>query len=125
MHSPSAICFQFEMFSRELGPISWALATPHGTLYNSSKSKLLEDLEKDIPAIHFPTYIALVLDTFANIQKLAPISDNRKPLTFTKVAQSILYAVYDGIAPQPTKIDLVVENYFPLSIKNIEREKKE
>ena len=35
-----------------------------------------------------------------------------------------MYAVYDGIAPQPTKIDLVVENYFPLSIKNIERERE-
>ena len=35
----------FEVFSHEMGSIPWALATPHGTLYKSPKSKVLEDLE--------------------------------------------------------------------------------
>ena len=69
---------------------------PHGTLHKSAKSNLLEYLEKDIPDIQFPTNIALVIDTFANIKKLEPTSDNRKPSTFTKVVKSILYAVCEA-----------------------------
>ena len=80
----------FEVFSHELGPIPWALATVHGTLYKFPKSKILEDLEKDIHAIQCPANIALVIDSFANIQKLKVISDNRKPATFSEIAHSIL-----------------------------------
>ena len=114
----------FEAFSHELGPILWALATPHGTLYKSEKSKLLEDLEKDIPAIQCPANVALVIDAFATIQKLKPLLNGRKPSTFSDVTQSVLTGACKAIAPQPVRIDLVVDNYIPLSIKNTERERR-
>ncbi len=31
--------------------VPWALATPNGTLFKATKALLLDDLEKDIPAV--------------------------------------------------------------------------
>ena len=41
----------YEVYSHELGPILWSIATAQGTLYKAKKALLLDDLEKDIPNI--------------------------------------------------------------------------
>lgn len=42
----------FDVYSYELGPVPWALATPHGQLYKTDKSALLEASEKISLSLH-------------------------------------------------------------------------
>jgi len=61
----------YDVYSYELGPISWAIATPHGTIYKTTKSGLFQELEKDLPYIcQAPMGSVCIKDAFANIQKL-------------------------------------------------------
>ena len=91
----------------------------HMTLSINQKSPNSWGIWKGI----FQLFNAQQLNTFATIQKLKPLPNNRKPSTFTEVAQSVLFGACKAIAPQPARIDLVVDNYIPLSIKNTEHER--
>ena len=59
------------MYSHELGPIPWAIATQHGTLYKATKSILLEELEKAVPSVvRPPPHSAIIIEAFTSIQVL-------------------------------------------------------
>ena len=125
----------YDVYSHELGPIPWAIATPHGTLYKATKSLLLDILEKNVPAVqHAPLGSVWIIDAFANIQILKkPVLEHEpvqqggskwKPNTFSDVAESIMSSVCSITKPQPLRIDFVVDTYQELSIKQTERERR-
>ncbi len=120
----------FEVYSHELGPIPWAIATPLGTALKPDKAKLMEILEKDTPVLQQPRQgAAWVIDTFAAVQALKAIpvegsSASIKPQTFSGVAESILRTMCDVSIPQPGRIDVVVDTYAKVSIKRAERDRR-
>jgi hypothetical protein len=116
----------YEVYSHELGPIPWALSTPLATPLKPDKSKLLEDLEKDVPAVLCRHGATWIIDAFAIIQTLRPVQKGnslQKPSTFSEVAESILLSVCNVTQPQPARIHFVVDTYSQTSIKSMEREK--
>ena len=127
----------YEVYSHELGPIPWAIATPHGTLYKTSKPLLLEELEKGIPSIQAAREGSVwIIDVFASIQTLKqPTSliegeqeenrkSNWKPNTFHDISDSILSSMIAVAKPSPARIDFVIDTYIDLSIKEAERQKR-
>ena len=52
----------YDVYSYELGPIPWSIATPHGTLYKTTKAQLLEELEKDVPTTRAPDGSVFIID---------------------------------------------------------------
>ena len=55
-----------EVYSHEMGPISWSIATAHG-----NKSLLLEDLEKGVPPMRSaPSNATWIVDGFSSIHVL-------------------------------------------------------
>ncbi len=119
----------FEVYSHELGPIPWAIATPLGTALKPDKAKLMEILEKDTPALSKPQGAAWIIDTFAAIQTLKAVpvegsSASIKPQNFSGVAESILRSMCEVSLPQPARIDIVVDTYAKVSIKHPERERR-
>ena len=123
----------FDVYSHELGPIPWAIATPHGTLYQSDKAKLIEELEKDIPSVPPPANASWIIDLFAAIQVLKPAhlphlresKDKKwKPNNFADVAESIIASVCKPGITQPRRVDVVVDQYPDKSIKAMERERR-
>ena len=104
----------FEVYSHELGPIPWAIATQDGTLHKATKSSLLEDLEKDVPSVgRPPPQSAMIIDAFTSIQVLKkpkqPGEEEEddankrkwKPETFGDVAESILSMICNITSPAP------------------------
>ena len=73
----------YDVYSYELGPVSWVIATPYGTLNKSTKSDHMEVLEKDIPfhdVLHppGPGGAIWIIDAFANIQILVKFGQNNR-----------------------------------------------
>ena len=125
----------YQVYSYELGPVPWSIATQYGTLYKTDKSKLLEDLEKNVPYVQqSPQGAVWIFDVFANIQVLKPVPTHHQPIpqrelkwkpkTFSNVAESVLSSICRTTLPQPARIDFVVDSYHDISIKNTERERR-
>lgn len=128
----------YDVYSHELGPIPWAIATQNGTIYKVTKSLLLEELEKNVPSTRrLPAGVCVIIDAFATIQVLkkpkVPGEEDHeedtdkkawKPDTFADVAESILSAICNVITPVPPRIDFVIDRYFEQSIKRTERERR-
>ena len=120
-----------EVYSHELGPIPWALATVHGTLCKTEKSVLLKELEKDTASLNrTPQGAAWIIDGMALIQVLrkpsAEAYEKRvkwKPQTFADVAESILFCICHT-SKNASRVDFVIDQYCPLSIKTAERKRR-
>ena len=125
-----------EVYSHELGPVPWSIATAHGTLYKATKALLLEDLENDIPPTRSaPPQAVWIMDGFSNIQVLKepkPLDHEGmfvsqkgwKPTTFRDVAESILSHIYLVTKPLPLRIDFVIDTYPDVSIKESEHQRR-
>ena len=82
----------FAVYLYELGPVLWALVTPHGQLYKTDKSALLEAPEKNIPvSAQPPAGSSWVIDVFANIQELVAPSTVPNELRSTWYSKTFDY----------------------------------
>ena len=83
------------VFQASLCPVPWALATPDGQLVKTTKSKLLDALEKGLnPVDSPPAGAAWVVDAMAVIQGITSA-----PRTFAELAEVIF-----AITTQPVNI---------------------
>ena len=100
-----------------LGPISWSLANTDGSIYKSVTSKLLQSLEKDIPAMEeVPPNSSLIFDGLCVIQQLPKGLD-----TFGTISEFILKRITSNNAKE---VMFVTDQYFKASIKGGERERR-
>ena len=74
------------VLSHPLGPLSWALASPDGSLRKTNKSSLAKELQKDVPAIEaIPQPSACIIDGMAMVQRLK--GDHK---TFAEIADALM-----------------------------------
>ena len=99
----------------ELGLVPWALAKPNGEMRSTPKSKIIKDIEKEIP---FTTSLrentVRVFDAMVLIQQL-PERIN----TFGDVSDHILNRITKNTS---RCVFLVSDQYGSASIKSLERE---
>ena len=105
-----------EVLSHPLGPLPWALATPHGLLRKTNKAALATALQRNVTsAERLPDNSATIIDGMLLIQKV--VGDLA---TFAEVAMIVLsMALKDGCSSQ--RIDVVFDTYRETSIKNSEQ----
>ena len=104
------------IFQFPLGPLSWALAEPIGSLKKTSKAALLHKLEgkvHPIESIQGPHM--LIVDGMAYVQQ-TKVADK----TFGHFALDLLQRIL-VIGVWATRIDVIFDDYHHSSIKNIER----
>ena len=105
-----------EVLSQPLGPIPWALANGDGSLRKTDKTRLRNEIGKNVPpAENLSERSASNIDGMSIIQKLD--GDNK---TFSELAKSALkHVLREG--DQNNRIDVVFDVYLASSIKNAER----
>jgi len=106
-----------KLFRYPLGPIPWSLAAADGGLVKTDKSKLMHHLETlapvpDTPPIEVCIYI---MDGNAHFQALVHLPD-----TFEELAVQVFHSL-----PKATVVHFVTDTYKDLSIKSLERNRKE
>ena len=103
-----------------LGPLPWSLATPDGKLAKTTKAALLPLLESTVePLNDVPEATMLIVDGMAMLQSLKTI-----PKTFGELASYIFQLLKLTSSHQHTRIDLIMDQYPDISIKNPERTKR-
>ena len=102
-----------------LGPLPWALASPHGSLRKTNNESLAKKLQKNMAAADMtPHPSARIIDGMAMVQKLR---GNQK--TFAEVAECMMSMVlHEGTDSQ--RIDVVFDVYRDCLIKNADRERR-
>ena len=105
------------VFHYSLGPLPWALATPDGQLAKTSKSTLLDALEKDCqPAERVPRGAAWIVDAMAILQSMSS-----PPPTFAQLAEQVFLVTCKPFADGSRRVDFVADTYPVISIKGAER----
>ncbi|CAI9733611.1 Hypothetical predicted protein [Octopus vulgaris] len=110
-----------EVLQYPLGPQSWSLATPDGAPAKTTKASLLHSLEELAkPAENIPTTAVWIFDGMALLQSIKTV-----PKIFRDLATCVLYVleVLKSTSNNPARIDLVMDQYPELSIKNPEQAK--
>lgn len=115
-----------QILSYPLSSISTPLATADGSMAKTPKSLLLEAIEHDCGSLIQPEDIqssaAIIIDAMALIQAL-PVS--AIPATFGMLAESLLTQLLTRSRKyHSTRVDFVIDNYYALTIKGAEREKR-
>ena len=101
----------------EVGPVPWALAKPNAEMWSTPKSKIIKDIEKNIPlTTTLPENTIRVFDAMVLIQQL-PKGVN----TFGDVSDHILNIITKNTFHC---VFLMSDQYDPASIKNLEKEAK-
>ena len=104
-----------EVLQYELGALPWSLATIHGEMQKTGKSKLLSLLEASTaPGQAPPPQSTIVLDGMAVFQATTPVGHS-----FEDVAEQLASAVFSSTVA--THIDFVVDRYPDMSVKGGER----
>ena len=99
----------------KLGPVPWAFAKPNGERWSTPKSKIIKDIETEIPlTTNLPENTARVFDAMVLIQQL-PEGVN----TFGDVSDHILNRITKNTS---RCVFLVSDQYGSASIKSLERE---
>ena len=101
-----------------LGSLSWSLVTPDGAPAKTTKASLLHSLEKQAKPAEVPTTAVWIFDGMALLQTIKTV-----PKTFKDLATNVL-EVLKSTSNNPTRTDLVMDQYPELSIKNPERAKR-
>ena len=90
-----------EVLSHSLGPVPWSLATTDGNLAKTQKSKLAEDLEKEVPPLDKdPESVVWVFDAMAVVQAIVQIPD-----TFGELSEH-LFSTIKWQAKDALRIDI-------------------
>ena len=111
-----------EVLKYSLRPFPDSLATSEGDLVKTTKSKLLQKIEEDVPSassVDLPAVEnkAYILDAMAVLQTLTVI-----PETFGELATKLLTMVINAAFFYKCKrLDFVCDRYPRQSIKNMER----
>ena len=109
-----------EVLSHPRGPITWSLATTHGTLRKTNKAVLSNNLEKESTySEEIPENSACIIDAMSIVQK---IKGNHK--TFKKVAETLFLKAMSEKGSY-SRVDLVFAVYKQKSIKNAERRNRD
>ena len=112
-----------QILSHCLGPYPLSLATVHKDICKSTKSKLLQILETEVPnclADHVPDGGCILLDAMAVLQSTTVI-----PNTYGELSDAILSRIVATAKKlKASRVDFVTDRYPALSIKNAEREKR-
>ena len=96
----------------------WSLAAPDGSLKKTAKSSLAKELQKDAPAVEsLLPRSACIIDGMAMVQRL-----KRDQKTFKEITEMLLAMALREGGSSSTRIDVVLDNYREISIKNLERE---
>ena len=99
-----------------LGPIAWSLANVDGTISKTVKSKLFDEIEKEMEHLTEVSEGAHIYDGMCLLQQL------RHPLlTFGDASEAILQRITSNSS---TKIFFVTDQYFEHCIKSCERDKR-
>ena len=99
----------------ELRPVLWALAKPNGEMWSTAKSKIIKNIEKEIPiTTSLPENTVRVFDAMVLIQQLAEGFN-----TFGDVSDHGLSRITKNTS---RCFFLVSDQYDPASIKSLERE---
>ena len=107
------------VFKFPLGPPPWSLADPYGFHRKTNKANLAEHMERGVPLQNrFPVNCTSIYDGMAVLQKL------RLPpeATFRIVAERVFNHV---TSTESKRVDVVLDVYRDVSIKNVERSKRE
>ena len=108
------------VFQFSLGPLPWSLATPDGQLAKTTKSTLLNLLEKDVaPQEEVPANAAWVVDAMALLQSISS-----PPRTFADLAETVFTMATTSFRTHGPRVDFVVDRYPDISIKAAERSKR-
>ena len=108
------------VFHYSFGPLPWALATPDGQLAKTSKSTLLDALEKDCqPAESVPRGAAWIVDAMANLQSISS-----PPPTFPQLAEQVFLVTCKPFADGSRRVDFIADTYPVISIKGAERSQR-
>ena len=95
------------VFNYSLGPVPWALATPDGQLVKTSKSTLLETLEKDCkPAESVPSDAAWIIDAMAILQSISSA-----PRTCAELAELVFSICTRPFSCGSLRIDFLADIY--------------
>ena len=99
----------------KLGPVSWALSKPNGEMWSTPKSKIIKNIEKDIPFItSLSENTVRVFNAMVLTQQL-PKGVN----AFRDVSDHILNRITKNTS---RCVFFVSDQYDPASIKSLERE---
>lgn len=113
-----------EVLKYSLRPFPGSLPTSEGDLVKTTKSKLLQKIEEDVPSasVDLPAVEnkAYILDAMVVLQTLTVI-----PETFGELATKLLTMVVNAALFYKCKrVDFVCDRYPPQSIKNMERARR-
>ena len=106
-----------DMLCYELGPVPWSLSSVHSTLAKTTKSKLLEIIEKDIP----PTEM-VPMDATWMVDSMALLQASLWPKIDCDLAERVFHISTAPFASRSKRVDFVVDQYPEISIKGGERE---
>ena len=108
-----------QVLSYELGPVPLSIASPDGGLAKTARSKLLPLLERSIPAVEdIPLTATLLVDGMATPQTTIVGGG-----TFADMARPVFAQITSGLLPGG-RVDFVVDQCRPVSIKNLERQNR-
>lgn len=108
-----------EVLKYPLGPLPWSLATPNGVVTKTLKAKLLHTFEEKVEPVEDVTAsVVLIFDGMAMVQSLKVVSR-----TFSELASHIFHLMKMHSPQESTRTDLIMDQYYEVSIKNTEREK--
>lgn len=103
-------------FKFPLSSIPWSIAEPTGTLKKTSKATLLHKLEGQVePMTIINEKHALVIDGMALVQMTSTTK-----MTFEQLAKTLLSKIL-SMGAFADRVDVVFDDYREVSIKNIER----
>ena len=109
-----------EILSYSLGTVSYPLASMDGSLAKTNKSALMDLLESkcgDCLVDKIPANRAILFNGMAVIEAL-----QSRPSTFGELAETILhYLVKLGLQFKCERVDLMIDQYPEMSIKNVEQ----
>ena len=105
-----------EVLIYKLRPVPWLLATPDGGLVRMEKASLLPLLESGVqPVEDIPPTATLISDGMAVFQTTHPTGT-----TLEHIAEEVFRFATQGLICRG-HVDFVVDQYLPLSVKNLER----
>eukprot|EP00117_Sycon_ciliatum_P016109 scpid79224/ scgid15683/ len=110
-----------KLMQYELGYVPWAIAHGDGTLRTIAKSKLLAELEKDVPLLEaVPSGGTILVDAMALLQSFSSVL-----ATFGELSSLVFDRLLSMMNQhRAVKIDLVADQYFNVSIKGLERARR-
>ena len=109
-----------EVFQYSLGPVPWSLATPDGQMAKTTKSTLLQLLEKDCDPIEVvPNDAVWVVDAMALLQSITNV-----PRTFGELAEAVFTMATTSFATHGPRVDLVCDQYPDVSITASEQSRR-